>query len=137
MTRQPKTPDPLAHHLARRHINRAQFLAAKEYRKHHHSGESDQLARCHAELGADGSALVRAMLIEGLSAKQVAGARGLKGQQWPQYLARRYFEALGTLAEVMGYANGGQQKQRRGIETGRPSAAAEAELDRLLSEHTP
>jgi hypothetical protein len=28
----------------------------------------------------------------------------MKGQQWQLYCARRYFEALNTLAEVMGFA---------------------------------
>jgi hypothetical protein len=101
-----KPDDPLAHHLRRKNIDQSQYLAAKEYKKFY-AATDDQSARavakCHAELGHDGAALVHAMLIDGLTAKEAAAARGLTGQQWPQYLARRYFECLGTLAEAMGF----------------------------------
>ena len=50
------------------------------------AGSDDPLlAKCHKALGVDGAAVVRAMLIEGMTAKQVAEARGIKGQQWPLY----------------------------------------------------
>ena len=102
--------DPLADHLARGRINEAQYQAAQEFRKHYAAAEGDPsarqwLAKCHRELGQDGSALVHVMLIGGMAAKQVAASRGMKGQQWPLYYARRYFEALHTLAETMGFAS--------------------------------
>ena len=95
-------PDPLAHHLARKHITKAQYLAGQEFRRLY-AAKDERLARCHAELGQDGSALVKDMLVANLSAKQVAESRGLTGQQWPLYFARRYFECLRTLAETMGF----------------------------------
>jgi hypothetical protein len=101
-----------AHHLARRHIGEAQFRAGKEFRRlfavanmgtAHNSAAAEALAKSYRDLGADGSALVRAMLTDNLSAKEIAAARGMKGQQWPLYFARRFFEALNTLAETFGF----------------------------------
>jgi YD repeat-containing protein len=44
-----------------------------------YSAAAEALAKSYRALGADGSALVRAMLIDGLTSKQIAEARGLKG----------------------------------------------------------
>ena len=63
------------------------------------------LAQCYRQLGHDGSALVHDMLIDGLSAKQVAASRGNLGADWPEYYARRYFICLNTLAETFGFAS--------------------------------
>ena len=116
-----QTHDPLAHHLARKHISRAQYDAGREFQRifaladkrrpgAHTTSDQDAawkaMAQCYRQLGHDGSALINDMLIGGLSAKQVAEARGMKGQQWPLYFARRYFEALNTLAETLGFTAG-------------------------------
>ena len=55
------------------------------------------------ELGDDGTALVDAVLLCGMSTKQVAEARGRTGQAWESYFARRLCEALNTLAIVFGF----------------------------------
>ena len=114
------TRDALAHHLARKHMSRAQYDAGREFQRifaladkrrpgAHMADDQDAawqaLAKCYRQLGHDGSALINDMLIGGLSAKQVAASRGMKGQQWPLYYARRYFEALNTLAETFGFSN--------------------------------
>ena len=112
--------DLLTHHLARKHINRAQYDAGREFRRIFELADKrrdganladDQdaawkaLAKCYRQLGHDGSALVHDMLIDGMTAKQVAEARGNLGAGWPKYYARRYFMCLSTLAETFGFAS--------------------------------
>jgi hypothetical protein len=103
--------DLLAVHLARGHITQAQYLAAQEFRKHFAAAaDGDPLARkwlakCYRELGIDGSALVHSMLIGEMTAKQVAGSRGLKGPDWQRFYARRLWECLNTLSAVYGFSN--------------------------------
>jgi hypothetical protein len=105
-----KPDDPLSDHLARRRISQPQYLAGREYQKHAAAKDGAPaagkwLAKCHAELGQDGSAIARAMLIEGQTAKQIAAARGQTGADWQQYYARRFFLCLATLAEVFGFSS--------------------------------
>jgi hypothetical protein len=57
-------------------------------------------------LGIDGSALVHDMLISARTAKQVAESRGLTGQEWQRYFAKRFWECLNTLAVVYGFERG-------------------------------
>jgi hypothetical protein len=96
--------DPLAHLYARHRISEAQFKAAQAWRHHHaqQAAAAEALSRCHAELGDDGHAIVDAALIRGLSAKQIAEARGMAGQE--RYVSRRLGEALSCLAEVYGFS---------------------------------
>jgi hypothetical protein len=106
-----KSSDPLAHLLARKRIDRQQYLAGREYRKHARAGTEAWLQKCHMELGQDGTALVDSMLIEGRTAKEVAAAHGKLGQAWESYYSRRLGECLNTLAEVFGFANGQEAPQ--------------------------
>jgi hypothetical protein len=126
--------DPLADHFARGHIDQAQFMAGREFQKHFQLAErgpravqiteavdggqryeplSDaqlkagvRLAKAYRALGADGSALTNDMLIHAMTARQIAAAQGLRGQQWSKYYARRFRECLNTLARVYGFASG-------------------------------
>ena len=126
--------DPLADHLARGHIDEAQYLAGREFQRHFQVAErgpramqiaeavdgsppretlTDEqlkagkwLARCYQELGRDGAILIHDMLIDCRTTRQIALARGMIGTAWDQYFARRLFEALNTLAEVFGFSNG-------------------------------
>jgi hypothetical protein len=63
-----------------------------------------RLNRAERELGADGSALVHEVLILGLTMEQVGGRRGLRGQRWIDYFARRFRECLDRLALIYGFA---------------------------------
>lgn len=125
--------DPLADHLARGHIDQAQYLAGREFQKHFQIAERGPravqwtdavdgglphepltsaqllagrwLAKAYRKLGADGSALTNDMLIHAMTARQIAEARGLRGQEWPRYYSKRFLECLNTLARVYGYAS--------------------------------
>jgi hypothetical protein len=63
-----------------------------------------RLNRAQRELGADGSALVHEVLILGLTMEQVSQRRGLSGQRWMDYFARRFRECLDRLALIYGFA---------------------------------
>jgi hypothetical protein len=64
-----------------------------------------RLNRAERELGADGSALVHDVLIQGMTMPQVAERRGLHSQRWRDYFARRLQECLDRLALVYGFAS--------------------------------
>jgi hypothetical protein len=63
-----------------------------------------RLNRAERELGADGSALVHDVLVHGMTMDQVGERRGLRGQRWNDYFARRLRECLDRLALVYGFA---------------------------------
>ena len=71
-----------------------------------------RLNRAERELGADGSALVHEALVLGLTMEQVGQRRGLRGQRWIDYFARRLRECLDRLALIYGFAT-----EKRGTET--------------------
>ncbi len=49
-----------------------------------------RLNRAERELGADGSALVHEVLILGMTMEQIGQRRGVRGQRWIDYFARRF-----------------------------------------------
>jgi hypothetical protein len=63
-----------------------------------------RLNRVERELGADGSALVHEILILGMTMEQISQRRGLRGQRWLDYFARRLRECLDRLALIYGFA---------------------------------
>lgn len=63
-----------------------------------------RLNRAERELGADGSAIVHDILVQGLTMEQVGLKRGLNSQRWNDYFARRFRECLNRLALVYGFA---------------------------------
>lgn len=63
-----------------------------------------RLNRAERELGADGSALIHEVLIRGLTMEQLSQRRGLRGQRWIDYFARRFRECLDRLAMIYGFA---------------------------------
>jgi hypothetical protein len=63
-----------------------------------------RLNRVERELGADGSALVHVTLILGMTMEQIRQRRGVRGQRWLDYFARRLRECLDRLALVYGFA---------------------------------
>jgi len=63
-----------------------------------------RLNRATRELGADGSTLVHEVLIQGMTINQVGQRRGLAGQRWVDYFARRFRECLDRLALIYGFA---------------------------------
>jgi hypothetical protein len=63
-----------------------------------------RLNRAERELGADGSALVHEILILGVTMEQIGLRRGLRGQRWIDYFARRFRECLDRLALIYGFA---------------------------------
>ena len=102
----PTARDPLAGHLSRGHIDRAQYLAGEEFRKHVAADNTEArkwLAKAYRELGQDGSALLHDMLIRGMTAREIAASRGLAGTGWEKYFARRLRECLTSLAMVYGF----------------------------------
>jgi hypothetical protein len=74
-----------------------------------------RLNRAERELGADGSALVHEVLVLGLTMEQIGQRRGLRGQRWIDYFARRFRECLDRLALLYGFAT------ERESSRGRPS----------------
>src|SRR6202140_2018923 len=63
-----------------------------------------RLNRAERELGADGAALGHEGLILGMTMEQVGERRGVHGQRWIDYFARRFRECLGRLALSYGFA---------------------------------
>lgn len=63
-----------------------------------------RLNRCERELGADGSALIHDVLIQGMTMDQVGERRGLRGQRWNDYFSRRLRESLDRLAITYGFS---------------------------------
>ena len=63
-----------------------------------------QLNRAQRELGADGAALVHEVLILGSTMEQIVQRRGLGGQRWMDYFAKRFRECLDRLALIYGFA---------------------------------
>src|SRR5215467_16095513 len=49
-----------------------------------------RLNRAERELGADGSALVHDVLVNGMTMEQVGQRRGLVSQRWKDYFSRRF-----------------------------------------------
>ena len=64
-----------------------------------------RLGRIERELGADGIVLVHEVLVLGLTMEQVGLRRGLRGQRWKDYFARRFQECLDRLALIYGFAS--------------------------------
>src|SRR5579863_4897509 len=65
-----------------------------------------RLNRIERELGTDGIMLVREVLVQGLTMEQIGLRRGLRGQRWKDYFARRFQECLDRLALIYGFATG-------------------------------
>jgi hypothetical protein len=63
-----------------------------------------RLNRIERELGADGSALVHDILVQGLTIDQVGQRRELRSQRWRDYFSRRFQECLDRLALIYGFA---------------------------------
>jgi hypothetical protein len=125
--------DPLADHLARGHIDEAQFLAGRQFQKDFEIAErgpravalseavdgglpvetltdaqlkaTKALSRCYGTLGRDGSALAHDMLIRAMTLRQISIARGMPGREWERYLGRRIHEVLNCLAVTYGFAS--------------------------------
>jgi hypothetical protein len=76
-----------------------------------------RLNRAERELGADGSALVHDVLVNGMTMGQVGLRRGLVSQRWRDYFSRRLGECLDRLALVYGFAT--DNKQGAGLLAGR------------------
>ena len=64
-----------------------------------------RLNRVERELGADGSMLVREVLILGMTMEQIGERRALRGQRWMDYFAKRLRECLDRLALIYGFAD--------------------------------
>jgi hypothetical protein len=95
---EPAAPrDPLAAHLARHRIDRASYLAGREFQRCYRLADErrpdqpggldvdqrtawESLDRSYKALGADGSALIKDVLIHGMTTRQIAEARGLTGR---------------------------------------------------------
>ena len=63
-----------------------------------------RLNRIERELGADGSALVHNVLVDGMTMEQVGQRRGLVTQRWKDYFSKRFRECLDRLALIYGFA---------------------------------
>ncbi|HET7885660.1 MAG TPA: hypothetical protein VFL62_05480 [Bradyrhizobium sp.] len=64
-----------------------------------------RLNRIEHELGSDGIVLVHEVLVLGLTMEQIGLRRGLRGQRWKDYFARRFQECLDRLAQTYGFAS--------------------------------
>jgi hypothetical protein len=65
-----------------------------------------RLNRAERELGADGSALVHDVLVQGMTMEQVGQRRGLCSKRWSDYFSRRFRECLDRLAILYGFSTG-------------------------------
>lgn len=126
--------DPLARLHSHRHIDDAQFRGGRAFqddwekaergpravdptREYVDGGQAREpiterqrravlrLNRVERELGADGIVLVHEVLVLGLTMEQVGERRGLRGQRWKDYFARRFQECLDRLALIYGFAS--------------------------------
>lgn len=125
--------DPLARLHSHRQIDEAQYQAGRAFqsdwekaergpravdptREHVDGGQRREpitegqrkavlrLNRAERELGADGSALVHDVLVQGMTMEQVGQRRGLCSKRWSDYFARRFRECLDRLALLYGFA---------------------------------
>src|ERR1700724_4030857 len=62
-----------------------------------------RLNRAERELGADGAGLVHEVLVLGMTMEQIGQRRGVRGQRWIDYFARRFRECLDRLALIYGF----------------------------------
>jgi hypothetical protein len=60
------------------------------------------------------------MLVESLTAREVAAARGLQGQLWEKFFHMRLREFLSTLALVFGFSTTAAWPRSSPTATGRP-----------------
>jgi hypothetical protein len=132
--------DVLADHLARGHIDEAQFEAGRAFQRCFAVAERGPrsmqltervdggappealtdaqakaarwLSKCYQRLGVDGSALLHDVLIRAMSMKQIAASRGLAGPAYPRYFGMRLRECLDALAIVFGFATSEAPRQR-------------------------
>jgi len=133
--------DPLARLHSHRHIDDAQYRAGRAFQDDWEKAERGpravdptreyvdggrarepiterqrravlRLNTIERELGADGIVLVHEVLVLGLTMEQVGLRRGLRGQRWKDYFARRFQECLDRLALIYGFAivRGGAQR---------------------------
>lgn len=63
-----------------------------------------RLNRIERELGTDGAALVRDVLVLGLAMEQIAQRRAVQSQRWKDYFSKRLQECLDRLALFYGFA---------------------------------
>jgi hypothetical protein len=132
--------DPLARLHSRRQIDEAQYHGGRSFqndwekaergpqavdptREHVDGGQFREpitesqrkavlrLNRIERELGADGSTLVHEVLIMGMTMEQISERRGLGGQRWLDYFAKRLRECLDRLALVYGFATEKRAKE--------------------------
>ena len=130
--------DPLARLHSHRHIDEAQYRAGRAFqddwekaecgpravdptREYVDGGQAREpiterqrravlrLNRIERELGADGVILVHEVLVLGMTMEQVGLRRGLRGQRWKDYFARRFQECLDRLALIYGFATSGRR----------------------------
>lgn len=126
--------DPLARLHSHRHIDDAQFRGGRAFQDDWEKAERGpravdptreyvdggwarepiterqrkavlRLNRVERELGADGILLVHEVLVLALTMEQVGERRGLRGQRWKDYFARRFQECLDRLALIYGFAS--------------------------------
>lgn len=82
-----------------------------------------RLNRIERELGADGSALVHDVLVQGLTMEQIGLKRGLYTQRWHDYFSRRFRECLDRLALCYGFATEKVRQSRREVSQRRHEVA--------------
>ena len=68
-----------------------------------------RLNRIERELGADGIMLVHEVLVQGLTMEQIGQRRGLRGQRWMDYFAKRFRECLDRLALIYGFSTSNEK----------------------------
>jgi hypothetical protein len=112
--------DPLARLHSHRQIDEAQYQGGRAFQDDWEKAERGPRAVdptreyvdggqarepiTERELGADGSALVHDVLVIGMTMEQIGQRRGLRGQRWIDYFARRFKECLDRLALIYGFA---------------------------------
>jgi hypothetical protein len=125
--------DPLGRLHSHRHIDEAQYLGGRAFQNDWEKAERGpqavdptrefvdggrmrepitegqrkavlRLNRVEHELGADGSTLVHEVLILGMTMEQISQRRGVSGQRWLDYFARRFRECLDRLTLIYGFA---------------------------------
>ena len=136
--------DPLARLHSHRHIDEAQYRGGRAFqddwekaergpraidptREYVDGGQAREpiterqrravlrLNRIARELGSDGVILVHEVLVLGMTMAQIGLRRGLRGQRWKDYFARRFQECLDRLALIYGFASAKAASRRSSL----------------------
>jgi hypothetical protein len=112
MNKPRRAGDPLEGHFAAGRISREQWLAGREFRRQYdlaHGADPPGsavrwLAKAYEQIGEEGAVIVVAVLIHGLTYRELAASRGRSGSPWESYFSKCFLQHLTALSVVAGLA---------------------------------